>query len=89
MNDMGIACGNSWLKVDDPIDEFDQVPTLWERDAAGKLVATDLTTQIPSEKNAFLYRAWDVNNDGWVLAYGRTFSKGSYSWHARLLIPAD
>ncbi len=64
------------------------MPTLWEFDAQGKLLATDLNTQIPTKPAWYLWHSCDVNNDGWVSGYGRKFVKGSYYWHAVLLIPS-
>jgi len=85
MNDLGASAGISFI----PRDGYYRVPTLWEFDAQGNVVATDLTTQIPAKSSWFLQSASDVNNDGWVSVYGRISVKGKYYWRTLLLVPSS
>jgi hypothetical protein len=63
------------------------VPTLWEPDEHGIMQAIDLRNEIPEKPAYRLEWAHDINNDGWIGAFGRKFHKGQYSWPALLLIP--
>lgn len=86
MNDYGVSAGSSVIPSDD-FGTIMEVPTLWEFDAQGKLLATDLNTQIPTKPAWYLWHSCDVNNDGWVSGYGRKYLKGQYYWRAVLLVP--
>jgi uncharacterized membrane protein len=86
MNDLGATAGNSYIPTDDFLSNF-SVPTLWEFDENGQVIATDLATEIENSRSWLLSRGWDVNNDGWVSVYARKRSKGRYDWLAVLLIP--
>ena len=83
---LGAAVGNSVIPSDDPWDN-DMVPTLWEYDDQGNVLATDIEEEIPT-KHTLLYCP-DVNNDGWIGARGRKLVKGRYQWQALLLVPTS
>ena len=78
MNDLGASTGNSYIPTDDWLSN-DEVPTLWEIDELGQLIATDLTTEIESSRSWFLSRCGDVNNDGWISARPKTI-QGSVTY---------
>ena len=84
--DFGATVGNSVIPSDDPWDN-DMVSTLWEYDAQGNVLATDLQNEISSTYS--LIRSHDVNNDGWITAYGRKRVKGRYQYRALRLVPTS
>lgn len=88
LNDHGAMVGNSIIPTDERFaDRF--VPTLWEWDGQGNVVATDLQAEIPSKPSYTLLRGHDVNNSGWISVYGRKRFRGGYRWRALLLLPAS
>ena len=86
LNDLGATVGNSVIPSDDPWDN-DMVPTLWEYDDEGNVLATDLQAEISTTH--LLIRSHDVNNDGWIAAYGGKRVKGRYQYRALLLVPTS
>jgi hypothetical protein len=88
LNDLGATVGNSFIPTDDFFSNY-SVPTLWEFDDGGQVIATDLETEIENSRSWLLSRGWDVNNAGWISVYGRKQSKGRYHWLAVLLIPNE
>ena len=88
LNDFGATVGVSYIPTDDIFGIY-SIPTLWEYDALGGVVATDLNTQIPDSPAYTLVWSGGINNNGWIGVEGRKRSKGRYSWHALLLIPND
>lgn len=85
LNDLGASVGNSIVPSDGLFSEY--VPTLWEFDAQGKVIATDLKTAISKSSPYTLRSAGGINNDGWVTVAGRKAVKGKVSYPALLLIP--
>jgi uncharacterized membrane protein len=86
LNDLGATVGSSVIPTDDLFANR-WVPTLWELNDQGSVVATDLQTEISSKSPYELIRAHDVNNDGWISVYGRKRHKGHYQGRALLLLP--
>ncbi|MCS7469980.1 hypothetical protein NZK35_25295 [Stieleria sp. ICT_E10.1] len=86
LNDLGATVGASYIPTDDIFGIY-SIPTLWEHDAQGGVVTTDLNTQIPDSPGYTLVWTGGINNTGWIGVEGRKRSRGRYSWHALVLIP--
>ena len=86
LNDWGATIGNSYI-LDDDVFSHDAIPTLWEFNPQGDVVATDLKLAIPSKPDYELLYGGDVNNLGWLGVEAQKFAKGRYTQPALLLIP--
>jgi uncharacterized membrane protein len=86
LNDAGAVVGNSYYQTGDLLDPA-SIPTLWEFDDQGNVVATELAAAIPNKPSYELRTAACINNDGWIGLSGRKFEKGKYTSPALLLIP--
>lgn len=87
LNDADATVGVSYIPIDDPFPSNQVVPTLWEPDDNGIIQAIDLREEIPNKPDYTLEFAIDINNDGWIGAYGKKFHKGKYSRPTLLLMP--
>jgi hypothetical protein len=61
--------------------------SLWEPDATGAFIVTDMGTQIPSKPAWYLRSGEGINDDLWIVGFARKAVKGQYSWHGVLLVP--
>ena len=81
LNDSGTAVGWSGISVDDIY-----FATSWNTDTAEM---TALEDEIPDKPKWILRDAGDINNQGWIAAYGRKTYRGSNTWHGVILVPAQ